>query len=578
MMELDSILSPSELPAYFLAVKYVFAVLFGLWLLVWFRWGAPWILVGGAIFFCLFAWTAMQAPLHRLYSFQPPLDRAFNVAMSATAATGHSPFESYQVGAADLEPFWRAVMSVAALGRPENVLKIYPYLPAVVLILLPLSLYLGLARKEVGDADSGALERRWELALVVYAVMLLNSSVNEQFGVFRSFWPMNFLLKPNHALGFVLIPLWLRAWTGCRPLVRTWGAGVVLGVLAWAFLMHWSYVLLGLLVYPLVARWAGRAPELGRTAMVAGISLLAAFPYVLVLLLNFHWGYGGELARKIWLKPAYAEGYFNIFSVGYEHGVLFFLSLAGIVGMASRRRKEDILWLALLAGSAVGWATYLALFGLKKVIQPDEFYFYSRFLLSVAAGSGAYFLLKWISTEVGRLSPGGIRPKMVGVFLILTLPQSFPYWWNPPQMDRYYHVGLEPIPERISVLGQWIRENASPDAVFVADADTSLWIAALSGRRVLLTGHHRPPFDYAERRDLERRMLVEQEREAFLKAWRRYQVSHLALEPEYLSTLNAEEAKFESLPWLERVYDDGRVEVFAIRWEETELPGGAGTR
>ena len=54
MMELDFILSPSELPAYFLAVKYVFAVLFGLWLLVWFRWGAPWILVGGAIFFCLF--------------------------------------------------------------------------------------------------------------------------------------------------------------------------------------------------------------------------------------------------------------------------------------------------------------------------------------------------------------------------------------------------------------------------------------------------------------------------------------------------------------------------------------------
>ena len=131
-MELDSILSPSELPAYFLAVKYVFAVLFGLWLLVWFRWGAPWILVGGAIFFCLFAWTAMQAPLHRLYSFQPPLDRAFNVAMSATAATGHSPFESYQVGTADLEPFWRALMSVAALGRPENVLKIYSYLPAVV--------------------------------------------------------------------------------------------------------------------------------------------------------------------------------------------------------------------------------------------------------------------------------------------------------------------------------------------------------------------------------------------------------------------------------------------------------------
>lgn len=555
---------PAELASFFLAAKYVYVLLFGVVVFLVYRWRRPWLLVVGTIGLCVYAWMAGEAPLKRLYAFAPPFDRMFNVAMTATSATGHSPFESYQVGTADLEPFWRLAMRVAAGERPEMVLELYPYLPGLVLVLLPLSLYFGLGRSERGET-SAVTERRWEVALIVYAVMLLNSSSHEQFGVFRSFWPMSFLLKPNHVLGFVLIPLFVRAWTSRRRRCHTLLAGLILAALAWVFLMHWSYVLVGLAAYPLVARWAGRPPELGRTSWVAGISFLAAVPYVVFLVSNFHWGYGGAVARKIWLQFGYEEGFFNVFSVGYEHGLLFFLSLAGIVGMAARRGKEDVLWLALLLGTVVGWAGYVLLIGFQKIIEPDEFYFYSRFLLSVAAGSGAYFTIKAAEGLVRGSWNVSTNPRVVSLFLLLTLPLSVPYWWNPPEMDRYYHLALEPIPTERSVLGEWIRENTSPDDVFVAGSETSLWIAALSGRRVLLTGHHRPSYDYEDRKDLEKRLLADREPAAYREAWDRFQVTHLVLDPDFVSALRVDSAQLESLPWLELVFEGEAVKILAIQ-------------
>ena len=104
----------------------------------------------------------------------------FNVAMASTAATGHSPFESYQVGFGDHEPFWRLLMSWLSLGDPENVLVLYAFLTPAVILLLALSLYFGLRP----DEGTG---RKWELAFIVYAVLLLNSSPHERFGVFESF-------------------------------------------------------------------------------------------------------------------------------------------------------------------------------------------------------------------------------------------------------------------------------------------------------------------------------------------------------------------------------------------------------
>ena len=103
--------------------------------------------------------------------------------------------------------------------------------------------------------------------------------------------------------------------------------------------MHWSYVLLGLLLYPVVARAVGSPSELGRLARVITLSLLGALPYVFYLY-YFHWGTAARIEGQVWPTPGPMEGYFNVFSVGYEHGAVFLLSLAGIIAMATRRGHD----------------------------------------------------------------------------------------------------------------------------------------------------------------------------------------------------------------------------------------------
>ncbi|HXV65383.1 MAG TPA: hypothetical protein VEK15_32105 [Vicinamibacteria bacterium] len=551
----------SDLPSFFLAARYGFVLLYVafLWLLA--RMPHAGLLAAGAVGLALYSWFVLEWPLERLYAFAPPFDRMFNVAMGATAATGHSPFESYQVAAADLEPFWRLVLKTVSLGRPENVLAFYPYFTPIVMVLLASSLYFGFRDANAGEGVGD--ERRFEAALLVFFVLLLNSSPYEQFGVFRSFWPMNFLLKPNHVLGFVILPWIVRAvsrpgrWTGALA------GAALLSALSWVFLMHWSFVVAGLLCYPFVAHGLGRPAQTKRVLSAVSLSFMAALPYVLFLVSNFHWGHGGAVAEKVWLQLGYEEGFYNVFAVGYEHGALFLLSLIGIAGMVKRRLGSDLVWLSLLAGCVLGWAGYLVLFAVDKIIEPDEFYFYSRFLLTLAAGSGAFFL--WRKARESLALEGKASSRALCLGLVLLLPQTFPYWWNPLKMDRYYELALSPLPNQMVEMARWIRDETSPDAVFVAGGATSLWIASLSGRRVLTTANFRPTFDFEERVDLERRMIVGGEEAAFREAQTRFGVSHLAIDPAYLEALGADPVSVESMPWLRILYRRDGLRIFAIR-------------
>ena len=543
-----------QLPFYFLVVKHVFVLLFFVWVFLVYRIRRPGVLLVGAIGFAVYTYVATTLPLNRPYAARPGGDRLVNLAMAATAATGHSAFESYQVGAADAEPFWRALMRLATLGDPENVLAVYRLLPPVMMVLLSLALYFGLAGR---NERQSLEERRWELALVVYSVLLLSSSPQERFGEFQTFWAMTFLMKPNHVVGFVVVPILIACWCSPRFYARTLVTGLLLGLLGWVFVFHWGYVVLGLFLYPVVAWSLNRAPEAGRAAKVIVLSFLVVLPYVLYLW-YFHWETVARVEGRVWPQFGPEEGYLNVFSIGYEHGVLFLLSLAGIGAMAERRRREDVLLLSLLSGCLVGWILYAAASRAHVALQADEFYFYTRFLLSIATGSGAFWIIRKTSRGWGRrLVAGASEPLVLALFLLITLPQTIAYWWYPPSMDRYYLISLEPVPEDMKRLAHWVRENVAPDAVFVADARTASWIAALSGRRVLLLGHYRPPKDYRERRELMERLMDEPEMETVDEAVRRYRVSHLVLE-----------GRSEALRpprWLRSVYEAGRIEVFEIR-------------
>ena len=392
------------------------------------------------------------------------------------------------------------------------------------------------------------------MALIIYAVLLLSSSPQDRFGTFQTFWQMTFVLKPNHTLGLVLIPLWIGWWSSRSCRYPDFRAGALLGLLGWVFLMHWAFVFLGLLLYPPVAQALGRKPDMARVVRVAGLSLAIVLPYI-VYLYRFYWGIGARIEGGVWPGPGHLEGFLDVFSVSYAHGALFLLSVAGMVAMFRRRRLEDVTLLALLAGSFAGWILYLFAFAIGKAIQAEEFYFYTRFLLSVATGSGAFFLIQKTARWLGPRfeSASGFPVAGLCAFLLVMLPQNISYWRYPPVMDRYYPVSLEPVPEEIERLTEWVRDSASADAVFVALPDTACWIAALSGRRVLLIGDYRPPIDYEERRELMNSLLSEPREETFREAAERFQVSHLVLE--------SRDGGPEVPSWARIVYEDEDIRV-----------------
>lgn len=559
----------SELQAYFLAAKYAFVLLFVLFLLALRRWPRPPVLVIGALAFTLYTYVVALHPTERPWGMEPGRDRLYNLAMSTTAATGHSPFESYQVGVGDHEPFWRLVMRGLSLGDPENVALIYPWITPVVLVLLALALYLVPRRGEAPAND-----RRWELALTVYAVLLLSSSAHEANGIFDTFWLMTFMLKPNHVLGFVLLPFWIRALSSERAWANTWLAAAILALVSWVFLLHWAYWLSVLVCLPVVARYfGGRPPKLGRLALIGGISGVVAFPYIRFLFSTFPPD-DSTVGRLIWESTAEVrEGYYNVFSIGFEHGALFLLSIAGMVLMFRRRSSEDLVWLSLVAGCVLGWLAYLLAFSIRRIIEPEEFYFFTRFVLSVCAGSGAFYVMRAASGLVKRLDP--FTTRALPAFLLVTMPLALPYWWNPPEMDRYYPDSLRPIPSEMQELSEWVLASTSPDDVFMASPDTASWIAAMSGRRVLLTGDYRPPNSYEARQSLTEELLTTRDASVFATASSEYGVTHLVLDRAYLEPLSASRAAFDELSWLRNVFESGELGVYAI--DESRL-AAAGDR
>jgi hypothetical protein len=376
---------------------------------------------------------------------------------------------------------------------------------------------------------------------------------------------MTFLLKPNHVLGFVLLPLWMRAFTSDRERDGLWVASVLLALLAWVFLLHWSYAMLGLFVYPFVAPRLGQSPRWVRSWLGGFLSCLAAVPYVLFLYRNFP-AEDTTVGRLVWESTnAFREGYFNVFAVSYEHGVLFFLSLVGIGFMVRRRSTQDVAFSSLLLGCVLGWGIFVAAFWMRRTIEPEEFYFYARFLLTVAAGSGLYVLARESHRLGGWVGRKAVPfPAGLCLVLLVTLPMTFPYWWDPGKMDRYYPRSMGPIPDPIEKLTAWARNETSPDDVFLAAPGLANWITALSGRRVLLTGDHRPPNDYERREELTRRVLTSRRPGPYREALESYLVTHLALDEEYVSSYGAELSTIRSLAWLELAYQDEGMFVFEI--------------
>lgn len=490
------------------------------WLLLslWVR--RPGFLLLGALLAIVWVFGVTHWPLQSLYGLLTSGDRVGNLALVQVVAAGNSPLHTAQAGQLTFEPFWGLLVAALSGFEPERVLVLYPFLSLATCLGFALSLFSSLR----GEAWSP-----WERALVAGFATLLSSAPLEYAGTYRVPWAMTFLLKPNHALGFVLLPPLLLAFARIRSWRGRIAVGLLLHVLGWAFVIHMAFAAAGFVLFAafsLLARHSERRKDALDAALVIGVNVLVVSPYLLMLVVGYPFLYASPRA----MIPPFSP---HLLEATLKQGPIFWLGLWGTLLAARRDRLGRVFAAQVGAGYAI-WASVLLLSALQIARERDEIYYWIRFLTAAAAGIGAYDLAGRAASWL-RLAPLPPHLRCAAV-LAVALPWSLPYWWNPLVMDSYVPGSLQPIPDRLRLPTDFIRRQTDPQAVFAGDRDYARYVAALGARRVTLAENLHVPPAAGDRIALERALVLDSVGADALALARQLGVSHLLITPRLLAS------------------------------------------
>jgi hypothetical protein len=464
--------------------------------------------------FCTTHW-----PMRSLYGLLASNDRVGNLALVQVVAAGNSPLRTAQAGQLHFEPLWGLLVAVLSGFDPDRVLALYPFFPLLMCLGFALSLYFSMR----GPAWSP-----WERALIAGFATLLSSAPLEYAGTYRLPWAMTFLLKPNHSLGFVLLPPLLLAFSRIRGWRGRIAVGLLLHLLGWVFVIHMAFAAAGLVlfcVWSLLERRPDARRDVGDAAVVIGVNVLVVSPYLLMLFVGYPFLYASPRA----MIPPFSA---HLLEGTLKQGAIFWLGAWGALLASRRDRLGRVFAAQLLAGYAV-WACVPALSLMQIARERDEIYYWIRFLTAAAAGIGAYDLAGRAATW---LRPAlSAPPARSAAALLLALPWSLPCWWNPLTMDSYVRGALEPVPERLRAPTDFIRRNTPPDAVFAGDRDYARYVSALGARRVTLAENFHTPPSGQERLDLEEALLRDAAGADAIPRAQSLGVSYLVLTPRLLA-------------------------------------------
>jgi hypothetical protein len=497
-------------------------------------------LLAGVLLANAWAWAETNWPLQRLYALGPSSDRVNNIAMCQSVAAGHSPLSTPQVGHLHFEPFWGLLTAVLSGYSPERLLRLYGFLPLLTACAFAISLYYALrpSRDAPDEPWSG-----WERALIAGAATLLSSAPLDPAGTYRVPWAMTFLLKPNHAVGLVLLPWVLRAFAGITGWRSRLAAGLLLHLMGWAFVIHMGATCIGLVVFVLLALVA-RRPDARRDAIdvaaVIGINLLVVSPYLVILLLG-HAVFSENPRNQIppW-SPHFLEATARL-------GWMLPLAVWGGV-VAWRRDRLGRAWTAQAVGALVLWLAFYPLSALSQAKERDDVFYWLRFLAAAMAAIGAWDLARRGARQLtGRAAEWlGTPHRRAAVLAALALPWALPYWWDPGRMDLYFPGSLAPLPPSVTEPAAALAR--APAGVIAGDPGAARWIAALTGRKVILARDFPTAPDFRARLQLNE-MLLRGDPGASAEA-ARFGVSHFVVTSAWLAESGLTLADLERNPSL----------------------------
>jgi hypothetical protein len=459
------------------------------------RWAGSYI----PILLALVFWIVTSYPLQRPYGLGDNMDRQRNLGWCATAAAGNRVWESGLYGKGHLEPLWAAFVSTLALRRPASVRTLYPFLPAIAIVLVGLSLVWVFRRIPDDSEPPGERTATSGRALLVVFFVLLASSQPLDFVGAELGWPGKyFMLKPNHTMAFALVPISIRILAMPLTWRRAVLAAAALATLGWAFVIFWVVLCWGLLLHVAVKAatggWKGRGIQL---SLVLLVQLALVAPYVYYLRSNFPHAVGlsagkqlpGDPDRSPWLEaPPVDESL--LFVVTTRLGVVFYLGLYGMWRSWRRRNEFHHLWLAVAIGAYLAWAVNAVLYVTARARGATHLYLFLVLVMAVFAGLGAHDLLERGARALAaraRAPWGGLgsSPRLGAIFLLVLLPITLPWWWRPDRMDGHFRIALDPVETRFELLGDWILANTRGTDVICAGREALAWIPALTGRRAL---------------------------------------------------------------------------------------------
>jgi len=521
---LDLDVSGLDVPAFLTGARSLFLLGAMVWLTLLVLVKRPPWLVAFAIAANAYVWAVTNFPLQRLYGLGVSPDRVNNIGLCQVVAAGNSPLRTAQVGQLHFEPFWGLLVAVMSGWDPDRVLSLYPFLPLLMAAAFTVSLYLGLRVPGSGDRWPA-----WERAVVAAFATLLCSSPMDFAGTYRVPWVMTFLLKPNHALGLVLFPLVLRAFASIRGWGGRVGTGLLLHVLGWVFVLHMVYVAAGLVVFAglsLLARREESRRDVTDVAVVLLVNLLVVSPYLYMLFI----GYPFLTPSPVMTIPPWSP---HLLETTVRSGWLFALGVWGAVVAHRKGDRLGRLWAAQVLSAFLIWGGYLLLSALWMARERDEIFYWVRFLSAASAGIGVWDLATRVAPRLRGL-PSGPAWRAAGVML-LVLPWSLPYWWDPVRMDSYFSGSIAPLSSMITVPTEFLRHQTEPDAVVAGDRDFARYVAALGARRVLLASNYHFPPDAGERIRVEGILMREDDGRAVAAAAEPYRIRYLVVTPRLLT-------------------------------------------